>query len=93
LGTTTYCYVLRGDTFGYVPKPENLSYEENTEYADYLAQQTPKPNEEEKTPTANKSSPAQIAILIALCLLVLVLAALILKQPKHAFDYEADELT
>ena len=90
-GGITYCYVLRGDTFGYVPKPANLYYEENTEYADYLAQQTP-PKSEKKN-NSSKSSPAQIAILVALCLLVPALAALILKQSKRPLYYEPDEQT
>ena len=90
LGATTYCYVLRGDTFGYVPKPSHLIYEENTEYADYLAQLTP-PTDVEQPTEPHTSSPAQIAILITLCLLVPVLAAMILKQPKNAYDYDLDE--
>ena len=86
-----YCYVLQGDTFGYVPKTSALAYEENTEYADYLAQQTAKPEQSANTADKSASSPAQIAILVALCLLVPILATLILKQPKHTFHYEADE--
>ena len=79
IGTKTYCYVLRGDTFGYIPKPTTLSFEENTEYADRLAITPPKTS---SSPTADNASPSQIAILIALCLLVPVLAALIIKPPK-----------
>ena len=91
LGATTYCYVLRGDTFGYVPKPPSLSYEENYEYADYIAQQTPpEPPAQSAAPTDN-SSPLQIGILITLCLLVPILTAVILKHPKQAYDYETDE--
>ncbi len=91
-GGKTYCYVLRGDTFGYIPKPDYVSYEENTEYADYLAQKTPPPS---SAPNENtqQSSPAQIGILIALCLLVPIIAALILKQPKRHFYYDPDEQT
>ncbi len=90
IGSETYCYVLRGDTFGYVPKPTGLSYEENTEYADYLAAQ--EPTSESNTPTSDgntSSSPAQIGILVALCLLVPVLAALILK-PSRRPPYDDD---
>ena len=57
LGGKTYCYVLRGDTFGYIPKPTTISYEENTEYADYLDQHTPPTNE---TPTHNSTSTAPL---------------------------------
>lgn len=91
IGAQTYCYVLRGNEFGYVPKPENLVYDENPEYADYLASQTP-PSESVSGTNQNseKGNPTQIAILIALCLLVPVLAALILKQPNRP-PYERDE--
>ena len=91
IGSETYCYVLRGNDFGYVPKPESISYEENTEYVDYLT----KLEEETEQSQGNSSSsatkksattPIQIAILIALCLLVPVLAALILKPPRRPPD-------
>ncbi len=82
-----YCYVLRGETFGYVPKPAQLTVKENTEYAEYLAQQEQAAIEQ--TPEKKESSPAQIAILVALCLLVPVLAALILKPPRRPpYDIE-----
>jgi len=90
IGSETYCYVRRGSSFGYVPKPDSLTLPRNTEYEEWLALQTP-PTEEEPLPTppAKSSSPAQIAILIALCLLVPVLAALILKPPRRP-PYETD---
>ncbi len=93
IGSKTYCYVLRGETYGYVPKPLDLTVPENTEYADYLAAQASSEEEESsvETPKAEKSSPAQIAILVALCLLVPVLAALILKPPKRPpYDTDGD---
>ena len=89
IGSETYCYVLRGESFGYIPKPSNLSYTENTEYADRLSQSTTAPADP-TTPDTGNSSPAQIAILIALCLLVPLLAALILKPPRRP-PYEMDE--
>ncbi len=84
VGSETYCYVLRGEEFGYVPKPSDVSYEENSEYADYLAARNPSaaPQEQEPSP-AEGNTPAQIAILIAICLLVPVLAALVLKPPRR----------
>ena len=90
IGSKTYCYILRGDEFGYIPKPESLTYPKNDEYADRLAQ-----TEAAETPLAEEdsdssTSPAQIAILIALCLLVPVLAALILKPPKKP-PYETED--
>lgn len=92
IGSERYCYVLRGDEFGYVPKPLSLSFEENTEYADYLASQQPAP--EVSAPADDtaegKTSPVQIAILVAVCLLVPILAALVLKPPRRA-PYERDE--
>ena len=92
IGSERYCYVLRDDEFGYIPKPATLSYEENTEYADYLSSLVPdsssptSPNE----PSGFSPSPVQIAILVALCLLVPVLAALILKPPRRP-PYETEE--
>ena len=82
IGDTTWCYVLRDGEFGYVPKPEYFHFEENSEYTDYLTsleQATSQP-QDEKPKTA--SSPAQIAILVTLCLLVPLLGALILKPPR-----------
>lgn len=89
VGSKTYCYVLRGEEFGYIPKPDGISYEENDEYADYLATLTP-PNSEDPASTSEGLSPVQIAILIAVCLLVPILAALILKPP-HRPPYETEE--
>ena len=92
IGSERYCYVLRGDEFGYVPKPLSLSYEENTEYADYLAslQPDPTPPDTQGNTEEEKSSPAQIAILVAICLLVPILAALVLKPPRRP-PYEVEE--
>lgn len=91
VGSKTYCYVLREGTFGYIPKPENFSYAENTEYQQYLdelaAATPPPPQTETQTQTL---SPVQIAILVVLCLLVPVLAALILKPPKRP-PYELED--
>lgn len=88
VGTEVYCYVLRGEEFGYVPKPESLQYEDNTEYADYLrtveeTKTEPDDNSDTETPNKNGISTLQIVILAALCLLVPVLAALILKPPRR----------
>lgn len=92
VGSKTYCYVLRNGEFGYVPKPASLTYPENTEYQAYLdklSAQSP-PATTPSTPTEQAASPAQIAILIVLCLLVPILAALILKPPKRP-PYELDD--
>lgn len=84
IGSQTYCYVLRGDTFGYVPKPADFTIERNTEYDEWLQTLSPdtqqsQPSEpEEETP----SSPAQIALLVAVCLLVPILAAFLFRSPK-----------
>lgn len=89
VGSETYCYILRGDSFGYIPKPSTLVYQQNTEYADRLAQNsadtTPPPSQSE-----NAMSPLQIGILVAVCLLVPALVALIAKSPKR-FPYEQEE--
>ncbi len=89
VGSKTYCYVLRGESFGYVPKPAGFTVLENVEYAEYQASLAPPKQEESSPPEDKQSSPAQIAILIALCLLVPVLAALILKPPRRPpYDVE-----
>ncbi len=91
IGSETYCYILRGDEFGYIPKPLTLSYEENSEYADYLASLPPTPSDEPTPPQSEtENSPMQIAILIAVCVLVPVLAALILRSPRRP-PYETEE--
>ncbi len=93
IGPETYCYVLRNGEFGYVPKPSRLYYEENTEYADRLANQTPDSDSSDATKNAekkNKSSPAQIAILVTVCLLVPILAGLLIKPPKRP-PYDMEE--
>lgn len=91
VGSETYCYVLRGNEFGYIPKPVGLSFDENTEYADYLASLTPpEPERSDEPSESNQTSPVQIAILIAICLLVPVLAALIIKPPRRP-PYETED--
>lgn len=80
VGSKTYCYVLQGEEFGYVPKPADLTIEKSTEYADNYTPPSTTPTPDENS---NQAQPAQIAILIALCLLVPILAALILKPPRR----------
>lgn len=89
VGSKSYCYVLRGEEFGYIPKPASLRYEENDEYANRLAASSDKTPEKEEG-KEESSSPAQVGILIALCLLVPLLAALILKPPRRP-PYDTDE--
>ena len=89
IGSKIYCYVLRGDTFGYVPKPETLSFEENTEYADRLSSSN-NSQESSSSATSSTNSPTQIAILVALCLLVPILAAFIVRPPKRP-PYESND--
>lgn len=92
IGSECYCYVLREDEFGYIPKPATLSYEENPEYADYLNSLLPDSSSPPSSaePNGFAPSPVQIAMLVALCLLVPVLAALILKPPRRP-PYETEE--
>ena len=92
VGSELYCYVLQESGFGYVPKPTSLSFEENTEYADYLSAQTPPSTDTEAPPSAETpSSPTQIVILIIVCLLVPILAALVLK-PSRRLPYKDDDV-
>ncbi len=92
IGSERYCYVLRGNEFGYVPKPTTLHYEDNSEYADYLAslQPEPAPDDSAEKNQEKSSSPAQIVILVAICLLVPILAALVLKPPRRP-PYETED--
>ncbi len=94
IGSKTYCYVLRDGVFGYIPKPSNLYYAENSEYADYLAStsQNATPNAPQSEDTGEGMSAAQIAILVTLCLLVPLIAALVLKSAKK-HPYDTDEPT
>jgi len=92
IGSKSYCYVLRGESFGYIPKPDGLYYQENTEYADYLAkleEDAAASVEQDDGTKGEGMSAAQIAILVTLCLLVPILAALVLKtSKKNVYDIE-----
>ncbi len=90
IGSKTYCYVLRGDSFGYIPKPDDLSFAPNSEYADSLTASSQKGENSHQAKNAKEGmSAAQIAILITLCLLVPLLAALVLKTSKKSvYDFE-----
>lgn len=81
VGSETYCYVLRGEDFGYVPRPTNLTVEPNPEYAEWQAQNAPS-TAPPSSDAPETGSPVQIAVLVSLCLLVPVLAALILRPPR-----------
>ena len=93
IGATTYCYVLRGDDFGYVPLPDSFQFVTNPEYETYI-QASPEdsaelPVEDSSQPLA--ANPVQITIIVLLCLLIPILAALILRQPKKSL-YEWEEV-
>ena len=92
IGATTYCYVLRDNDFGYVPLPDDFVFTKNTEYETYNQAQSSKPDEPTDAPATQTPSenPVQIAIIVLLCLLIPILAALILRQPKKSL-YEWEE--
>lgn len=91
IGTNTYCYVLRDDDFGYVPLPDDFVFLPNTEYEEYNQPQTDSSDTSMQEPSQTPSeSPIQIAVIVLLCLLVPILAALILRQPKKSL-YEWEE--
>ena len=86
IGSETYCYVLREDAFGYVPKPDDLFVPVNTEYDDRF--QTPLPDDGTEPPlNSDALPPMQIVTIVLLCLLAPILASLILrpnrKQPTY----------
>ena len=85
----TYFYVLREDGFGYVPKPSDLTFIENTEYTDRQAQKDEQhpalePSETQSLP------PSQIATILVLCLLAPILASLILRTNKPTPPLDED---
>ena len=82
IGSETYCYVLREDGFGYVPKPQNLTFVENTEYSDRQTQSSAKPDLPPQTSDSQSLPPSQIITILVLCLLAPILASLILKTNK-----------
>ena len=86
----TYCYVLRGDSFGYVERPMGFTYSRNTEYAEKTKQ--PEPSDASEEPQTEKKglTPAQIVFLVLLCLLIPTLAALVLRPPKKK-NYPGDD--
>ena len=79
VGDATYCYVLRGEEFGYVKKPADFSYEKNTEFDER--------NPSITTPTQEENTPPY-ALYILLVLLVPVAAFFILKfAAKKPFEH------
>lgn len=85
VGAKTYCYVLRGDEFTYVPYPDDFTYPSNLEYEQRKPSQTPQPTDS----TTTSQNGGQIAVIILVSVLILVLAALIVKQPKkHVYEQE-----
>ena len=87
VGSKTYAYVLQGDTFGYVPKPENFFFTENSEYAEHLKENPPS----DSSNGGGSSNPLQIAILIVLCMLVPILAAAVFRSSKkRPYDFEEE---
>ena len=85
----TYCYVLRGDRFGYVERPMGFTYPENPEYSQKTAsEEPPSPSPED----ASGLSPAQIVFLVLLCLLIPTLAALILRPTRKKTFPDDDSL-
>lgn len=90
IGSNTYCYVLRGDDFGYVPLPTDFSFVENDEYAANTAHQNDQPAADQTPTVIQPTNPVQIAAIVLLCLIIPIVAALILRQPKKSF-YEWEE--
>jgi hypothetical protein len=83
IGSDTYAYVLQEGRFGYLPRPTDFYYPENTEYFDRLEADSPN-SEPTNRPAPTGNTALQTTILILLCLLVPILAALILKSPRRA---------
>lgn len=91
IGSKNYCYVLRDGQFGYVPKPVSFVFEPNAEYEEYLKSLEASASVSTPSPDAAKPtvSPLNAAILVAICLLIPLIAALILKPPRRP-PYDAE---
>lgn len=90
IGSETYCYVLREDGFGYVPKPDDLVIVENTEYSDRQTQMNDKTENQPSVEDSQSLPPSQIATILVLCLLAPILASLILRTNKRTPPLEDD---
>ena len=90
VGSEVYCYVLREGTFGYIPRPDGLEYELNGEYDSHMSEGSDTGAGNFGGGESESMSPVQIALLVLLCILVPVIAALILRPPKKP-PYETDE--
>lgn len=75
-GTLLYWYVYADGIFDYVPAPEDLVYDLNT---DYLVQAGPA---EPAEPAPEGLSPAHIAVICLLCVAAALLAVFILRGKK-----------
>lgn len=84
IGAKEYAYVLQRGEFGYVPKPADFTYSENGEYAARLD------GDASNAPASTNGNGSQVALLIVLCLIVPLLAALLIKGAKP-LPYELDE--
>lgn len=91
VGSKTYCYVLRDERFGYVPKPVAFVFEPNVEYEEYLKsiEASASASISDADDTKSSVSPLNATILVALCLLIPLIAALILKPPRRP-PYDAE---
>lgn len=90
IGSEIYCYVLQGDSFGYVPKPTELTVPVNTEYADRLTATTTPPEESEPIETKESLPIAQIVTIVLLCLIAPVLATLVLRPSRARPDFDEE---
>ena len=88
IGTQSYAYILRDGEFGYIPKPTNLTFTENPEYANRLQNGTNSP--QPPTNQTDAMSPLQIGVLIAVCMLVPTIVTVLVKNPKRP-PYEQEE--
>ena len=81
VGSKSYCYVLMNDKFGYIPRPKTFSYEINDEYDNHQTA-PPAGNFNSSETESGGASAAQIAVIVLLCLLIPIIAALILRPNK-----------
>ncbi len=83
-----YFYVLEGETFGFIPAEEELSFERNDDFLNVPA--GPAETDPSEAPPSDASSVLQIVLILAVCGAAVVVAVLALRGKKPANHEEHD---
>ena len=91
-GAKLYYYVLSEGTFDYIPADEELSYEENTDYLEYIAsQQTAGNDVTDAGPTSGGLNAAVIVVICIACAAAVAVAVFVIRGKKSVQDDETSE--